>query len=97
MKVRELMAHLAQADPDAVVLLFPQHADSTDGAELKEIIVPESSWVHEVGEGGELEVFYPAEPRKDENRGPMRTTRERVVLLGEELGNYRYWSCWPDV
>ncbi len=42
LKVRELIECLAVADPEAVVLVSPQYADSTDGAELREVIVPDS-------------------------------------------------------
>jgi hypothetical protein len=93
-KVRELVERLAEADQEAVVLVFPQYADSTDGAELREVIVPDNPWTRETSEDGKsaCEVFYPGEPRAVERVMGVRVTRTHVVLLGEEFGNYRYWT-----
>ncbi|MEM5460826.1 hypothetical protein VSR69_39320 [Paraburkholderia phytofirmans] len=94
MKVRELIERLAEADPEAVVLVFPQYADSTDGAELQDVIVPDKPWTRETSEDGKspCEVFYPGGPQAVERGIGVHVTRTPVVLLGEELGNYRYWT-----
>lgn len=57
------MRRLAEANPKAVVLVFRQYADSTDGAELREVIVPERPWTRETGDDRKstYEIFYPDE------------------------------------
>ena len=86
------MRRLAEANPEAVVLVFRQYADSTDGAELREVIVPERPWTRETGDDRKstYEIFYPDEPQTVERGSSVRVTHTPVVLLGEELGNYRY-------
>ena len=95
--MRELMAHLAKADPEAYVLAFPAYADPSDGDEVGEVIVAPDPWVHEQGNclGTPYEVFLPGElavsnsERKVANREYVR-----VVLIGPELGNFRVGSIW---
>ena len=69
MRVRELIALLADADPEAVVLVFPQYADDTDGGELGDVLIPTAPWIHETGVclRRRYEVFYPgAAAERDE-------------------------------
>jgi hypothetical protein len=72
--------------------VFRQYADSTDGAELREVIVPERPWTRETGDDRKstYEIFYPGEPQTVEKVSSVRITRTAVVLLGEELGHYWY-------
>lgn len=92
MKVARLLELLKAVDPDAEILVFPPYADATDGACLREVIAPCDYWPHEVGQcnGEPYEIFYPGQP---EDVAPPHTNvmREqmRVVLIGEELGNFR--------
>ena len=92
MRVRELLDRLGGADPEALVLVFPQYPDYSDAAVLRDVIVPEKHWTHESGlcSGEPYEVFYPMDP--DPLMPPysdVRTERVAVVLIGEDLGNFR--------
>ncbi|WP_228874445.1 hypothetical protein [Paraburkholderia saeva] len=92
MKVYQLLERLANADPEALVLVFLPYADVSDGAVLGDVIVRDDLWNHESGlyGGRPYEVFYPGAP---EEREPLysnvKVERVRVVLIGEELGNFR--------
>lgn len=92
MKVYELLERLANADPEALVLVFLPYADASDGAVLGDVIVRDDLWNHEYGlyGGRPYEVFYPGAP---EGRDPLYSNVEvepiRVVLIGEHLGNFR--------
>jgi len=46
-KVRDLLTRLSTVDPEAVVLYLGEHADASDAAEIKEIVVPDESWTCE--------------------------------------------------
>ncbi|REE17131.1 hypothetical protein B0G71_0069 [Paraburkholderia sp. BL27I4N3] len=91
MKVYELLERLANADPEALVLVFMPYADAADGAVLGDVIVRDDLWNHESGlyGGRPYEVFYPGVP---EEREPLysnvKVERVKVVLIGEELGNF---------
>lgn len=91
-KVSQLVELLKAADPNAEVLVFPPHADPTDGAPLAEVLVPDDYWTHETGlcNGSDYEIFYPGAP---EAIAPPYSNVDRrklkVVLVGEELGNFR--------
>lgn len=92
MNVRELIALLSGADPDAVVLVFPPHADPCDGGVLEDVIVEEAMWTHETGlcQGSPYETFYPGAPTPVEpSFSNVSTNQVKVVLLGEELNNSR--------
>jgi hypothetical protein len=97
MRVRELMAHLANADPDAYVLSFPAYADPTDGDEVGEVMVPPDPWVHVRGTclGTSYEVFLP-EGLEETSSEREVASRDyvRVVLIGPELTNFRVGSIW---
>jgi hypothetical protein len=91
MKVYELLGRLANADPEALVLVFMPYADADDSAVLGDVIVRDDLWNHESGLYGArpYEVFYPGVP---EEREPLysdvKVERVKVVLIGEELGNF---------
>jgi hypothetical protein len=92
MRVRELLASLSGADPDALVLVFPQYPSFSDGAVLRDVIVPEIPWTRESGlwANKPYENFYPTE--KNPAMSPAAdviTEQVPVVLLGEDLGNFR--------
>ncbi|MFL9900032.1 hypothetical protein PQR71_18065 [Paraburkholderia fungorum] len=92
MRVCELLALLSCADPEALLLVFPQYPDFSDGAVLRDVIVPESLWTRESGlcSGKPYEFFYPEDP--DPVTSPhsnVSTERVAVVLIGEDLGNFR--------
>lgn len=97
MRVRELMAHLAKADHEAYVLVFPAYADPSDGDEVGEVIVASDPWVHEQGNclGTPFEVFRPGEfEEANSERAVANREYVRVVLIGPELGNFRVGSIW---
>ncbi|WP_207002723.1 hypothetical protein [Trinickia mobilis] len=92
MRVRELIALLSNADPEAVVLAFQPFADSTEGGEVREVLLPEVPWIHEAGAwaGSRYEVFYPGEAEvRDGSYSTVEVRSMSVVLVGEELGNFR--------
>jgi hypothetical protein len=92
MRVRELIEKLAEADPEAVVLVYPPHADFDDGGQLGDVLLPAQPWIWEIAvwSGERYETFYPGEAEKrDESYSNVETQRVPVVLLGEELQNFR--------
>ncbi|MFB9125728.1 hypothetical protein E2553_36065 [Paraburkholderia dipogonis] len=96
-RVRELMACLEKADPNAYVLAFPAYADPSDGDEVGEVLVPQDLWVHEHGTcvGTTYEAFLPATfAESDPAREVASRDHVRVVLIGPELGNFRVGSIW---
>jgi hypothetical protein len=44
MRVRELIAALADADPDSVVVFLDSYADSDESDEIREVRVPSKPW-----------------------------------------------------
>lgn len=92
MKVSELLDRLSGADPEALVLVFPQYPDYSDGAVLRDVIVPEKHWTHETGvwSGKPYDAFYPTDPNPEIPPSPDVVTEQvAVVLIGEDLGNFR--------
>jgi hypothetical protein len=95
MRVHELVASLIDADPEALVPVFPQHADFSDGAVLRDVIVPRDLWTRETGmwSGVPYETFYPEEQNSEIQQSPAAAVeRVAVVLMGEDLGNFRLSS-----
>lgn len=92
MKVAELLSRLANAEPDAAVLLLPRHANYTEAEELREVALFEELWIcqqHRDVNGTRTEVHYPDDghgyplgwdPATDE------IWRERVVILSPRSG-----------
>lgn|ERR1700761_389835 len=96
MNVRKLIELLKDADPEAVVLVFPPHADVSDGGQLEDVIVEVRSWTCEtrVERGKSYENFYPwAYEATSEASSEVSIKQVRVVLVGEELDNFRR-RCW---
>jgi hypothetical protein len=93
MRVHELLALLRCADPAALVLVFPQYPDPSDGAVLRDVIVPEKQWTRETGlcGGKRYEFFYPEDPDPVTSSPSAEVSTEQVavVLIGEDLGNFR--------
>jgi hypothetical protein len=93
MNVRELMSKLQDADPDATVLFLNEHADSDEGEEVREVLMPETNWTREQGIVGNsaYAVHYPGQA---ELRGPayraVVANSERVVVLSSGPTNLRY-------
>jgi hypothetical protein len=92
MLVRELMALLARADPDAVALLLDDYADLSESDEVFDVIMPSQPWTHEHGkcDDARYSVRYPDkfEPRDERYTGVTRS-RERVVLIANGPTNHR--------
>ncbi|MFM0553589.1 hypothetical protein P0D69_21800 [Paraburkholderia sediminicola] len=92
MKVSQFLAILSEADPEAQVLVFPPHADPSDGGPPQDVIVEDKFWTHESGlyEGRPYESYYPDQAEPMEHLyTDVAIRRVRVVLVGEELGNFR--------
>jgi hypothetical protein len=87
MKLRELMSALADADPESTVVFLEDYADSDQSSEVREVIIPKSSWTCERGlfYGDEYEVRYPGEPQSAFQDDAAYTgvvyNPERVVIL----------------
>lgn len=92
MKVRELLALLRQAPPEACVLFLDAYAGRDEADEVREVFVPETAWTHERGRFGadEYAVRYPHAP---EPRGAgyrdVTYVAERVVVLSTGTTNLR--------
>lgn len=85
MKVRELLALLADADPESVVLFLDAYAGSDESDEVREVVVPKELWTRERGYYGGIkyDIRYPGKPRSgdEEDRTDVQRSRERVVVL----------------
>jgi hypothetical protein len=94
MRVRELIAALADADPDSVVVFLDSYADSDESDEIREVLVPSKPLTHEKGydRGIQYEVRYPGQPRADDDGFHMDViqTQERVVVLSNGPTNLKY-------
>lgn len=80
------------AEPDAEVFVFPPYANPADGVPLAEVIVPSNFCTHETGrcKGSLYDLYYPGEAHIVEPEfSDVETERVRVVLIGEEMGNFR--------
>ncbi|SEK07244.1 hypothetical protein [Paraburkholderia diazotrophica] len=63
MKVAELLSRLADADPDAIVLLLPSYADLTETEELDDVVLIGEPWTcerHRQDDGSTTDVHHPA-------------------------------------
>jgi hypothetical protein len=90
MKVRELIAQLERADPEASVLFLALYADACDATSVDDVFLDERAWLRfEDPSPAKAEYFRP-EIAEDatENEG-LTVTRERVVVLGACLDQLR--------
>ena len=90
MNVAELFVLLADAEPDAVVLLLPAYAEPTDAAELASVEIPERPWIRETHfyDGEPVVVdHYPDNQELTYGRNDAADTyeKERVVILSPEF------------
>ncbi|MFL9955482.1 hypothetical protein PQR65_19045 [Paraburkholderia nemoris] len=93
MRVCELIAVLADADPDSVVVFLNSYADSDESDEIREVLVPSKPWTHKKGYdlGIKYEVRYPGQPRVDDDGfHDVTQTQERVVVLSNGPTNLKY-------
>ncbi|SRR6266702_629652 len=93
--VQELMAQLAQADPQAEVLFLDLHADADEADEVRLVDIRTESWTHERGMYGNerYEAFYPGEPcERESGYSSIVTSEERVVVLSAGPTTLRYYT-----
>ena len=92
MIVRELIALLERADPQAIVLFLDDYADLSESDDVFDVIIPADPWTHVRGTcgGAEYSVRYPDafEPR-DESYSDVKHDAQRVVLITNGPTNYR--------
>ncbi|CAB3727992.1 hypothetical protein LMG22037_05330 [Paraburkholderia phenoliruptrix] len=92
MKVAELLTRLKDADPDAVVLLFPRYADFAETEELVDVVLIAEPWTcerHREADGTTKVIHHPAsdgcpmgwDAATDDN------WLERVVILSPQSGS----------
>lgn len=85
MKVHELMSWLSLADVESTVLFLDCYAVASESEEIRTVLRPRTSWVHERGlySGRPYERHYPALPNteSDRRRTDVRFTSEHVVVL----------------
>ncbi|ADG14518.1 hypothetical protein BC1002_0414 [Paraburkholderia atlantica] len=91
MRVRHLLRHLQEADPDAVVLYLPQYGEMTDAEEVLNVAVIAEPWAcerHYAAEGKTTDVHHPAEHGLSIGwqAATDRQWRERVVILSADSG-----------
>lgn len=98
MKVRELVALLAETDPESVVVFLQIHAETSESDEVREVFTSPNLWTQERGcyFGEEYEIRYPGKPRFDDDihRTNVQHSREHVVVLAAGETNLRYDSGW---
>ncbi len=93
MRVRELIAVLADADPDSVVVFLDSYADSDESDEIREVFIDSELWTYEKGYclGARYEVRYPGHPRRaDDDCHDVTQTREHVVVMSNGPTNLKY-------
>lgn len=84
MKVRELLARLRDADPEAEVRFMPLAADSTESDSVDEVEFQAELWTFEEGDG--YSVYYPGEPeQRDAHYENVRCRLLPVVLLKPDM------------
>jgi len=93
MKVRELMEHLRNADPEATVLFLDEYADCDQADEVRQVTMPATNWTCERHADGDraYDIHYPGPPeRRDAPRQEEVTHSERVVVLSSGPTNLRF-------
>lgn len=85
MKVRELMAHLLNQDPDATVMLLPDDVLEEDAQavrSVRSVRSGETAWTHEQGssKGRPYEALFPGEPH-----GALRYDCENVTYESDPV------------
>ncbi|NPT58119.1 hypothetical protein [Paraburkholderia elongata] len=93
MKVQDLLAQLALADPQAEVLFLDQCADADETDEVGLVDIRTESWTHERGTygGKPYEARYPGNPcERESGYSGIVTSAERVVVLSAGPTNLRY-------
>ncbi|MGF6410053.1 hypothetical protein [Paraburkholderia sp. MM5482-R1] len=92
MKVRELIAWLAGADPDSVVVFLDSYADSDESGEIRKVFIPSEPWTHETGYslGIRHEGRYPGHPRADNDCHDVTETREHLAVMSNGPTNLIY-------
>lgn len=93
MKVEELVAQLALADPRAEVLFLDQCSDADETDEVRLVDIRSENWTHERGlySGEPYEARYPGKPcERESGYADIVTSAERVVVLSAGPTNLRY-------
>jgi hypothetical protein len=93
MKVRELLAQLAHADPEAEVFFLDQHADASEADAVQQVDIQSETWTHERGlyRGEPYESLYPGAPAEcDSDYTGVVARSLRVVVLSAGPTNLRY-------
>ncbi len=95
MRVRELIAVLADADPDSVAVFLDSYADGDESDEIQEVFILSELWTHEKGYclGVRYEVRYPGHPRADDDCHDVTQKREHVVVMSNGPTNLKYDSA----
>ncbi|EUC16530.1 hypothetical protein [Paraburkholderia hospita] len=91
MKVRDLLRHLKEADPDAVVLYLAPHADASEADEIVQVTVSNELWTcerHLSADGRVDKNYYPAVGGTSLawNEATDERWTECVVILSSILG-----------
>jgi hypothetical protein len=86
MKVQELLLHLKDAEPDAVLLYLAPYADASDAEEVIQVTVPAEHWTcecHRSKDGRVAVIYHPAAGGLSLGWDPTtdRQWPERVVIL----------------
>jgi hypothetical protein len=89
MTVRDLLGHLKNADPDAVLLYLAPYADLSDADAIVQVIVPTGTWTcerHRSTDGRVDEIYHPVagglslgwDPKTDEQWAERVSSGERA-------------------
>ncbi|SDD96397.1 hypothetical protein [Paraburkholderia lycopersici] len=85
MKVQDLLALLAQVDPQAEVLFLGQYADADEADAVRLVDIRREAWTHERGRYGNnepYEAYYSGKPcERDSSYRDVVTKSVRVVML----------------
>lgn len=92
MKVRELLAHLSAADPEAKLLYLDMHADADETDAVQLVDIRPEAWTREKGmcAGETCEARYAGKPAvRDSSYSRIATSSLRVVVSSPGPTNLR--------